>query len=310
MPLGPTLRLVALATGLLAGPGLARAAAECPTTDAEFGADYLFGLGHNDEFEGAVGGERVRVYLEFDYFAHRKKAVRGAVRRGAGRGEVPHQLEGDLGDDCAVTVVEKYEGSVGRWRLRFQPPSLLVGDYQTGEGERSPIRLTLVAAPACDGQEAWRTFRSSSWPITFHYPASWIVVTGDEGLALLCPRLASRASGESVWLDTIDLSTGRGAPGRGMKSGLWSANQFSTDGLVWRAGCDPGDPMGGSCRAATKSTLHGMTLIQVEGWWRDFRNGSLLLLHDGWVAIESEDGSSEGVTARLLQSVRPVALGR
>jgi len=328
MPLLGLIVPMALALCLLAGSGVAWAGAGCPKGESEFPEDDLFGLAVKDaEFEGTVAGEQVRLYLAFDYFTHTEHAIRGAIRRMERPAELPGRLTGVLGTDCLVTVTEDESAEPkARWTLRLEPPSRLVGHYQRG-GEATAVRLQMVEPQSCDGHESWRTYHSPSWPITFDYPASWLVDIRDRPLSagLACPNLRARAYYYSV--DVIELTGGLGSGTMETKEGRLIrsiGNFFTEDGRVWFYGhCPEGGFRGTDDCPTRQSTINGVTVLQVHS--DTARNGVdmhsfLFLAPTGWVTFDTLDlnASVEGqgelvfdgqgsVLERFVRSMKPTA---
>jgi hypothetical protein len=301
---------------LLVGPGVRLSFGECPVAVDAMENRHV-------EFEGQLGGKRVRLYLGVDW-PHEER-INGRVNGLGASGESPRLLSGGIAPDCVVTVDELDRQPRGSWTLRFESASRLTGRRVEPGSTPVVVRFRAVPAPSCDGREPWRRFRSAAWPITFDYPASWRIELARDGdierLGLTCPSLASQL----LQRDGFELYAGRG-DGRKPANGqpLRTVGSFFTlDGVRWIAGdvdsCREKADESVFCSRARQSTVAGMKILQ--GYLADARRGSLhyaFLLPDHWVELVSYGGAldTEGegpvvygddVLSRVVRTIRPAS---
>jgi hypothetical protein len=309
-----------LTLALLAAPDAARAQEACAHATRAIAEGTA-------EFEGRVGERHIRLYLTFDMDEDSGRAVHGAIRRIASPDAWSVEIvSGVLGRDCVVAIeAGGHPKTRETWRLRFLTPTRIRGSFEPVDGRRSAVRLAAVPPPDCQAGP-WRTFRSSAWPATFEYPASWRLHPHGDGspqpLTLDCPNLRSRL----LQQDYVEIQSGLTSvtPGVDGTPGLpRRADWFYTrDGRQWEAGelgCEADlDPSSIFCSAARQSNRHGMTVLQgpMVLPTRELSR-FVFLLQDRWISLET-DGSGvddqgpgevvlgDNVPSRIVRSMRPV----
>jgi hypothetical protein len=305
--------LLALATGLIVQCGgstpspAARASGEAPQPHCA--AIWEEGV----ELAGVVGGRDTQAYFDARPVATLPPGqVSGIVlfprdRMGVPLADIPIGLAGPLGsDDCTARLAERDRAANdSAWSLRIENHAQVTGHRRLRDGRTEDITFDIVPETPCDGDGEWRTFSSPAWPITFEYPAAWVLTDDNDDIALECPSVARLAMGGS-WLS---FEQGRFAPrGGGSERGndesftdpFWFARLAADD---WRVGyaCDQpaADAERAGCPAARRTDRNGITMLQgIAGEHRLYRPGVgylgqgggitryLFIAADRWVSLD------------------------
>jgi hypothetical protein len=233
-------------------------------------------------------------------------------------------LDGTFSENCRRMELEESDeaGNVNaRWVLRFKTDRHLEGT-RDDDGSRSAIAVDVVSPVDCAAR-GWRRFSSTSWPVTFEYPANWRLSEGPESIRIQCPDPERLAIGyEGI---EITNGAGQGEPVRDeeRQPGIEIGGFTNFEGRGWWHGesCDgtAEDETHVFCERARVSHRDGMTILYgTGGEHRLYRPGGgyigqgndwmeyVFLLPDQWIDILS-DADDEGVMPRVSASVKPSA---
>jgi hypothetical protein len=289
---------IVLVAGVVGVAGVAQAGQwDCPP-------DFDGQPASSHSLEGTIGHSRVRVYLE------RGGAAVVGIYYYTRQGK-PLVLEGAWGADGDVrlresTVREGDETGAIEGRLS---PAGLTGVWTSPDGARRlPVKLRSVPTPPCDGRGPWRRFEAPDWPVTFSYPASWLLRVDGDQLLVSCPDPAAMLS------EPAGVTVRRGA---GVES--FDQGSFARCAGKWyvaaidRCACDSLE----SCVLAAEKPRDGMVVVDTQTQWRGQcrlggytglvdAKGALYLIDGGrrWATLAGAAGVEE-VLARIGKSVRP-----
>ena len=158
------------------------------------------------ELKGVVGGRESQAHFDMAPVPGAPKQVSGIVvfpaeRKREALADTAIGLKGPLNDDhCGVQLKEldgDTDGSV--WQLRIESVVLVRGTRQMPDGNPEAIVFNVVPETPCDGAGEWRTFSSPHWPITFDYPANWVLIDDHDDVNIECPSVTRLAAG-GAWL--------------------------------------------------------------------------------------------------------------
>lgn len=248
-------------------------------------------------------------------------------------------VKGVVAPDCSfqLTELDSMRRKTGTWVLRFTAGRLEGSRTDAVSGIISGIVLEWAPEVDCSGRGAWRTFRSSSWPITFSYPANWQLSEDADGLELLCPspdRLIY-SDGRAITIErgvgfrTAVTRDGRTGTAAGFFFVRFPPRPWMIGDYDWCATEGPGGP---GCYGTRTGRRFGMTVVQGSGGedrlytrygyvGQGWGNITYLFVHGTrWVTLQSHDlpeWSAEterpgparfdgtGVTERIVRSIRP-----
>jgi hypothetical protein len=297
------------------------------------------------ELKGVVGGRDARGYFDTSPAPGDPEGVSGIVVFPGERGnrplaDTPIGVAGMPSEDgCSVQLREPdADAKSAVWTLRMESTERIRGIHDMHDGRTEAVAFEVVAKTACDGAGEWRTFSAPEWPITFDYPATWVLTSDDDDVNLECPSLEALASGGT----TLTFERGRlpspvsGKVAARKEDGgsdpFWFVR--GADGR-WRVS-DRGCADAASehvCAVARRSERNRMTVLQgIAGEHRLYRPGVgylgqgfeisryLFLFGDQWISLDNgdnehgvDDFSEEGgpvlldgnsVGDRVVRSVR------
>jgi hypothetical protein len=257
------------------------------------------------ELDGVVGGRESQAY--FDMWpapGAPDEQVSGIVvfpreRMRTVLADTPIGLAGPLGaNDCAVQLTQRDGDDGGVWTLRIESRAQVTGHRRLRDGRTEDIIFSIVPETPCDGAGEWRTFSSPAWPITFDYPAAWVITDDHDDIAIECPSVTRLAHG-GWWLS---FEQGQFAPRESGSASrtpdsftepFWFTRLADDD---WRVNdaCDRSD-----CPPARRSERNGITTLQgAAGEHRLYRPGVgylgqgsgitryLFIVGDRWVSLD------------------------
>ena len=255
------------------------------------------------EVEGAVGGRETQAYFDMAPVGGASSQVSGIVvfpaeRRGRPLADTPIGLQGPLDEHGCGVQLKELGGDAGVWQLRLESSVLIEGTRRMAEGRIEPIAFTLVPEALCNGAGEWRTFSSPRWPITFEYPANWVLTDDQDDVNIECPSITALAAG-GKWLT---FERGRLAQA-GSDEPYWFVKLANDDWRVNDQTCG-GRAVGSDgrapCAPARRSERNGMTVLQgAVGEHRLYRPGIgylgkgsgitryLFVFGDRWVSLDS-----------------------
>ena len=257
----------------------------------------------------------------------------GEPRHGA-LADTPIGLQGPLSDDgCGVELKEAEGGSdASVWRLRIESLVLIKGTRRMADGHTEDVVFNIVPETPCNAAGEWRTFHAPQWPITFDYPANWVLTDDQDDVNIECPSVTALATGGS-WL-TFERGQ---SPPAGTDEPYWFVRLANDDWRVAASGCADRASAPDSkarCAPARRSERNGMTVLQgAAGEHRLYRAGVgylgqgggitryLFVLRDQWVSLDSagvnehyddigEHGGpvlldGDAVGERVVRSIKP-----
>ena len=275
------------------------------------------------ELAGVVGGRDTQAYFDARPVATLPPGqVSGIVlfpgdRIGVPLADIPIGLAGPLGnDDCTARLAERDPpAGDSAWSLRIENHAQVTGHRRLRDGRTEDITFDIVPETPCDGDGEWRTFSSPDWPITFEYPATWVITDDHDDVALECPSVTRLAHG-GWWLSfeqgqfaprTDAALTPRPGPrSSGSLAGpftepFWFSRVADDDWRVNSPDCvqPPSTPPQAACRPARRSKRNGTTILQgAAGEHRLYRPGVgelgpgpgitryLFIVGDRWVSLD------------------------
>ena len=248
-----------------------------------------------------------------------KRAVRMFLDRG-GSGIVglfyysegdwtPTVLGGSWNEGGNVEMTDGTESRPASGRLQGElTDGHFTGTWQSlSSGSFEAVKLSTIQKPECDGKGPWKRFDDPKWPISFAYPANWLLHVSPGSIALICPNPEEIASRTQV-----DIYEGQGAPD--------GPTQLFQCGKGWKFGDDCGCEYGNDLRCQPAKVHHKEheTILDVsDREWRYYcRDGGyvaegdgvdrIVLLQDSWLEVVSQIGTS-GIIDRLIGTLRPHA---
>ena len=172
-------------------------------------------------------------------------------------------------------------------------------------GNIEPAKLSTIPKPDCDGKGPWKRLDDPKWPISFSYPANWLLHVSSDGISLICPNPQEIAAESEV-----DIYQGEGSPD--------GPTHLFQCGAGWKygdnCGCEQEDSL--SCHPAKISRQKDKTILDVsDREWRIYcRDGGkvaegdgvdeIVLLHNSWLEAVSQIGTSD-IIDRLIETVKP-----
>lgn len=256
------------------------------------------------ELKGTVGDRDSQAFFDTRSAPNTPPQVSGIVvfPSERNRGSLADSLIGlkgpRSGDDCDVQLTEADGGADSSvWELRLESPALVKGTRRMAGGHTEAILFNVVPETRCDGAGEWRTFTSPQWPITFDYPAHWVLTVDEDDVNVECPSVSSLATGGS-WLT---FERGR-LPPAGDDEPYWFIRRANDEWRVATTDCagatNHNAPLG--CPPARRSERNGMTMLQgAAGEHRLHRPGLgylgegpgitryLFVFGDEWVSLDS-----------------------
>lgn len=301
------------------------------------------------ELRGVVGERESQGYFDMSPASGDRDEISGIVVFPKERGnralaDTPLGLAGQPSSDgCGVRLREPdADADSDIWTLRMESTERIRGTHETRDGRTEAVAFDVVPKTGCDGAGEWRTFTSPSWPISFEYPATWVVTSDDDDVNIECPSVGALSMG-GVTLTfergrvppphisartAVQNEDGPSAPGEP----YWFARGADAQWRVREIGCaDAGADH--ACRLARRSERNGMIVLQgVAGEHRLYRPGIgylgqgfeiaryLFVIGDQWISLDNganehgvEDFSEDGgpvllegnsVGDRVVRSVR------
>ena len=275
------------------------------------------------ELDGIVGDRESQAYFDMAPVFGAPEQVSGIVVFPDERGrrplaDVPIGLSGDPPADggCAVQLNEaggRADGGAGdgNWQLRIVSTRLVTGTRTMPDGRTDAIDFDIVRETPCDGSGEWRTFSAPQWPITFDYPANWVLTDDQDDVNIECPSVTGLAAGGS-WLTFERGHSPPAGAGGTVESPSSSTEPYwfvrHPDG-EWRVNdlaCNRAAGPGAlsRCAPARRTERKGMTVLQgAAGEHRRYRPGIghlgegtgitryLFVLGDQWVSLDSAGGN-------------------
>ena len=250
-------------------------------------------------FDGTLGGRGIRLFLD-----RGGSQVVGLFYYSDGDWN-PTVLGGDW-ESGAVNLTDATETHAATGRLQGKlAPHQLIGTWTAvGSGNAVPVKLSEIRKPECGGSGPWKRFDDARRPISFSYPADWLLHVSDESITLSCPNPEEIADGGDV-----EIYQGQGFP--------HGPTPLVRCGSGWRYGsecsCQRKDEL--ECQPAKVTRQKRATVLDVsEREWRIYcREGRyaaqgegvdrIMLVRDAWLEIIAQSGSS-GIIDRLAESVR------
>ncbi len=280
---------------------------------------------HNGvELRGTVGERQSQAYFDTRTASGAPNEISGIVVFPDERGkqplaDIPIGVQGHLSEDgCGAQLKEPgadTDSSV--WQLQRESTSVIKGTFRSATGNSEAIVFSIVPRTSCDGAGEWRTFSSPQWPITFDYPANWVLTSDDDDVNIECPSVAALALGGAV----LTFERGRFPAKHGSRSTdgdpsgtepYWFLRGPSGAWLVGDPGCAKADA-GVPCAPARTSERNGITVLQgVAGEHRVYRPGMgylgqgddiaryLFVFRDEWVSLDSV-GTNEHAVGDMKQ---------
>lgn len=250
------------------------------------------------EFSGVAGGREVHGYVDMaPVQGAPANRISGVVLFPRDRGRLPLAdaavgLAGLAGagagaDDCAAQLTERGDDADVVWTLRIEGRDEVRGHRGRHDGPAEDVAFTIVPETPCTGAGEWRTFSAPDWPITFDYPAAWVITSDRDDITVECPSVTRLARGGS-WLS---FEQGQFEPA-GRTDPYWFSRSVAGDWRVNAGACS-------SCPRARRSERHGITILQgAAGEHRLYRPGVgylgpgagitryLVIVGDRWVSLD------------------------
>jgi hypothetical protein len=196
--------------------------------------------------------------------------------------------------------------------IAFLTENRLTGTWTVSNSAHSEaVNLNAIPEPRCEGNERWKRFEDSTWPLSFSYPSSWHIEQSGKTVTISCPNPAAIASE-----DQVVIYAGTGDPDGPPDE----PTELLKCGDTWRYGgssfCDCKQADSLSCGTAKVTHKGSASILDVsEREWRVYcRDGGyvalgygedLVLLIDGnWLEVVGQGQSSE-IVDRLLDTVTP-----
>lgn len=256
--------------------------------------------------DGAIGRRTVRMYLD-----RGGPGIVGLFYYSDGRDWTPTVLGGDWAETGKIDMTDRTEIRAGTGRMQGElADGHFTGSWTLlGTGNVEAVKLSTIPKPDCDGKGPWKRFDDPKWPISFAYPASWLLHVSADSIALICPNPEEIASGGEV-----DIYEGEGSPD--------GPTQLFQCGNSWKFGEDCGceHEKGLHCQPAKiRHQKHGTILDVSDREWRIYcRDGGyaaagdgtdrIVLLHDSWTEITGQVGPS-AIIDRLIETLKPRSAG-
>ena len=268
-----------------------------------------------------VGGRASQAYFDMVPAPGRPEQVSGIVifpaeRKDEPLADIPIGLAGPPGDaGCSLSLKAPDADSDGAaWHVVIESAGRVTGADQMADGHTVTIAYDVVHETPCDGAGEWRRFSSAQWPITFDYPANWVLTADGDDINVECPSVTRLANGGSY----LTFERGRFPPARTnhadgdrsftepywfarRRDGDWRVKATSVPtGDLCSAGTVASDRFAIDCPPARRSERHGMTVLQgAAGEHRRYRAGIgylgqgggitryLFVLGEEWISLDS-----------------------
>jgi hypothetical protein len=280
------------------------------------------------ELRGVAGDREVHAYFDMAPVQGAPPTlISGVVLFPRDRGRLPLAdapigLAGPPGaDECAVQLTQRDGDADIVWTLRIEGRNEVGGHRTLPDRRAERVAFSIVPETPCTGGGGWRTFSSHDWPITFDYPAAWVITSDHDDIAVECPSVTRLARG-GWWLS---FEQGRFEP-VGKTDPYWFSRSVDGDWRVGAGACS-------TCPRARRSERNGITILQgAAGEHRLYRPGVgylgpgtgitryLFIAGDRWVSLDvagpnghyadvGEDGGAvlldgDAVGDRLIRSIR------
>ena len=252
-------------------------------------------------FEGTLARKHVRMYL------HRGgSGVVGVFYETTDW--VPIFLGGEWLSDASqgveLTALNGRDAQVGALKGEISAAGLSGVWTPRNEPDGAAVHLKAVTQPKCDGNEPWKKFEDSHWPVSFSYPGSWHLSVQPDTITISCPDPSLFA------YDGRDISVLQANDAQNASSDFVHCEKqwiFGYDCKCGRDsnGCNPASVLDRDAMTELKADPRESRVYCRDGGYVGLGAGArrIFTFGDNWIVLETE-GPATRLIDRVAASVR------